>query len=240
MNRRYFDKVARWCYYPATEMFLDMLDQGFKLGLGFSVSFLWQLQPLGPELADALPHAGGPSQLRAGRRGALPQLRLRPRHQALPEGDDARQGLRGGVLRQRDPRHRHHRDGDEQRDLLRPAAGRLRAPACSTGGRGCWSGGSPPISTATTSATSACSAATTNCPTTWATASATRPGRATRCSADAYAEQPARHLGRLRVHRLGLRDVRRAPQRRHRASSTSCGRCRRSSTSKGVRCLTAQ
>ena len=28
-------------------MFLDMLDQGYKLGLGFSVSFLWQLQPLG-------------------------------------------------------------------------------------------------------------------------------------------------------------------------------------------------
>ena len=27
MNRRYFEKVARWCYYPATEMFIDMLDQ---------------------------------------------------------------------------------------------------------------------------------------------------------------------------------------------------------------------
>jgi alpha-amylase len=44
MNRRYFEKVAKWCYYPACEMFLDMLDQGFKLGLGFSMSFLWQMR----------------------------------------------------------------------------------------------------------------------------------------------------------------------------------------------------
>ena len=36
MNKRYFDKVARWCYYPACEMFLDMLDEGYKLGIGFS------------------------------------------------------------------------------------------------------------------------------------------------------------------------------------------------------------
>jgi alpha-amylase len=43
MNRRYFDKVAKWCYYPALEMFTDMLNAGFKLGLGFSTSFLWQL-----------------------------------------------------------------------------------------------------------------------------------------------------------------------------------------------------
>ena len=44
MNKRYFDKVAKWCYYPASQMFLDMLDQGYKLGIGFSVSFLWQLE----------------------------------------------------------------------------------------------------------------------------------------------------------------------------------------------------
>ncbi|MBN1629493.1 MAG: glycoside hydrolase [Thermoleophilia bacterium] len=52
MNRRYFDKVARWCYYPATEMFIDMLDQGFKLGIGFSVSFLWQLRHWDRALAE--------------------------------------------------------------------------------------------------------------------------------------------------------------------------------------------
>ncbi len=53
MNKRYFDKVARWCYYPAVEMFSDMLGQGFKLGLGFSVSFLWQLKRWDRELADS-------------------------------------------------------------------------------------------------------------------------------------------------------------------------------------------
>jgi alpha-amylase len=52
MNRRYFEKVARWCYYPATEMFQDMLDRGFKLGLGFSVSYLWQLRLWDEALAE--------------------------------------------------------------------------------------------------------------------------------------------------------------------------------------------
>jgi alpha-amylase len=52
MNRRYFDKVARWCYYPATETFLDMLEHGYKLGLGFSVSFLRQLGQWDGTLAD--------------------------------------------------------------------------------------------------------------------------------------------------------------------------------------------
>ena len=51
MNRRYFEKVARWCYYPAIEMFQGMLDGGFKLGLGFSVSFLWQLDRWDADLA---------------------------------------------------------------------------------------------------------------------------------------------------------------------------------------------
>lgn len=52
MNRRYFEKVAKWCYYPASDMFLEMLDQGYKLGLGFSVSFLWQLEQWDPILTD--------------------------------------------------------------------------------------------------------------------------------------------------------------------------------------------
>jgi alpha-amylase len=52
MNRRYFEKVARWCYYPATQMFSDMLDQGFKLGLGFSASFLWQLRQWDADLTE--------------------------------------------------------------------------------------------------------------------------------------------------------------------------------------------
>lgn len=52
MNRHYFEKVARWCYYPATQMFTDMLDAGYKLGLGFSVSFLRQLRDWDSALSD--------------------------------------------------------------------------------------------------------------------------------------------------------------------------------------------
>ena len=42
LNKRYFDKVATYCYYPATEMFLALVKQGFKLSIGFSESFLRQ------------------------------------------------------------------------------------------------------------------------------------------------------------------------------------------------------
>ncbi len=52
MNRRYLEKVTRWCYEPATEMFMDLLEAGFKLSLGFSLSFLWQLQRWDLDLAD--------------------------------------------------------------------------------------------------------------------------------------------------------------------------------------------
>lgn len=44
MNERYFRKVATWCYYPATEMFLGLLDEGLKISIGFSVSFLRQAE----------------------------------------------------------------------------------------------------------------------------------------------------------------------------------------------------
>ena len=42
LNERYFHKVATYCYYPATEMFLELVEQGFKLAMGFSESFLSQ------------------------------------------------------------------------------------------------------------------------------------------------------------------------------------------------------
>ena len=58
MNRRYLEKVARWCYYPATEMFEEMLEAGFKLGLGFSLSFLWQLEHWDTALADRFRRSG--------------------------------------------------------------------------------------------------------------------------------------------------------------------------------------
>ncbi|MEE8470293.1 MAG: glycoside hydrolase family 57 protein [Dehalococcoidia bacterium] len=42
LNERYFHKVGTYCYYPATEMFLELVKQGFKLSIGFSESFLMQ------------------------------------------------------------------------------------------------------------------------------------------------------------------------------------------------------
>jgi alpha-amylase len=50
LNERYFHKVATYCYYPATEMFLELVEQGFKLSIGFSESFLRQAQAWDKEL----------------------------------------------------------------------------------------------------------------------------------------------------------------------------------------------
>src|SRR5438552_15558532 len=44
MDRRYFDKVAKFCYRPATELFQSLVDKGMKLSLGFSVSLLQQMR----------------------------------------------------------------------------------------------------------------------------------------------------------------------------------------------------
>ncbi len=42
INEEYFRKVATYCYYPATEMFLHLADGGVKFSVGFSVSLLRQ------------------------------------------------------------------------------------------------------------------------------------------------------------------------------------------------------
>src|SRR5512136_619755 len=44
MNERYLHKVATWCYYPATEMFLDLVEGGMKMSIGFSFSILRQME----------------------------------------------------------------------------------------------------------------------------------------------------------------------------------------------------
>ena len=36
MDRRYFDKVAKYCYRPATELFSSLVEKGMKISLGFS------------------------------------------------------------------------------------------------------------------------------------------------------------------------------------------------------------
>ncbi|HEX2988181.1 MAG TPA: glycoside hydrolase family 57 protein [Chloroflexota bacterium] len=50
MNERYFRKVGKWCYYPATRTFLELVEEGFKLSIGFSVSFLKQAEMWDQEL----------------------------------------------------------------------------------------------------------------------------------------------------------------------------------------------
>ncbi|MBI4491720.1 MAG: glycoside hydrolase [Chloroflexi bacterium] len=52
LNERYFRKVAQTCYWPATEVFTELVAQGLKLNLGFSLSFLRQAQAWDPRLLD--------------------------------------------------------------------------------------------------------------------------------------------------------------------------------------------
>ncbi|HZR44151.1 MAG TPA: hypothetical protein VFB12_28820, partial [Ktedonobacteraceae bacterium] len=52
MNERYFRKVAKYSYYPAGRMFLDLVRQGLKLSIGFSLSFVRQALAWDPALLD--------------------------------------------------------------------------------------------------------------------------------------------------------------------------------------------
>lgn len=50
LNERYFRQVAESCYYPAIERFQHLLDEGLKLAIGFSLSFVEQAQRWDEEL----------------------------------------------------------------------------------------------------------------------------------------------------------------------------------------------
>src|ERR1700737_3565242 len=50
MDRRYFDKVAKYSYRPATELFQSLVEKGMKISLGFSVSLLLQMRRYGPDV----------------------------------------------------------------------------------------------------------------------------------------------------------------------------------------------
>ena len=52
INERYFRKVAQCSYYPATRMFLDLVQQGMRLSIGFSLSLLRQAAAWDPVLLD--------------------------------------------------------------------------------------------------------------------------------------------------------------------------------------------
>src|SRR5207248_11181560 len=50
MDRRDFDKVAKYCYRPATELFSSLVEKRTKISLGFSVSLLEQMRRFGPDV----------------------------------------------------------------------------------------------------------------------------------------------------------------------------------------------
>ncbi|HEX6799552.1 MAG TPA: hypothetical protein VF116_17730 [Ktedonobacterales bacterium] len=53
MNERYFHKVARTCYYPATETFTRLVrTKDLKLAIGFSISFIEQCRRWDPALLE--------------------------------------------------------------------------------------------------------------------------------------------------------------------------------------------
>jgi len=52
LNEEYFHKVATYCYYPASEMFLELADRGLKFSIGFSVSVLRQADAWDKKLFD--------------------------------------------------------------------------------------------------------------------------------------------------------------------------------------------
>ncbi len=59
LNKHYFKKVAQKCYYPATTMFQNMVEEGFKLSLGFSLSFIKQAEEWDPVLLERFRHLVG-------------------------------------------------------------------------------------------------------------------------------------------------------------------------------------
>jgi len=52
MNERYFHQVAASSYWPTTERFLQLVDEGLKLSIGFSLSFVEQAKRWDPDLLD--------------------------------------------------------------------------------------------------------------------------------------------------------------------------------------------
>src|ERR1700730_9290610 len=53
MDRRYFEKVAKYSYAPATAMFSDLTARGWRMSIGFSNSFLLQAERWAPKLLDS-------------------------------------------------------------------------------------------------------------------------------------------------------------------------------------------
>jgi len=58
LNRRYFQKVTRYCYGPAVEEFYRHVESGLKLNIGVSFSFLKQAQRWNPGLLEQFQRLG--------------------------------------------------------------------------------------------------------------------------------------------------------------------------------------
>lgn len=52
LNERYFRRAAQRCYYPAIARFESLLNAGFRLAIGFTLTFLEQAQRWDEELLD--------------------------------------------------------------------------------------------------------------------------------------------------------------------------------------------
>ncbi len=52
LNERYFHSIAQTSYYPGVRLFLDLVKQGFKLSIGFSLSFIRQAMAWDCQLLD--------------------------------------------------------------------------------------------------------------------------------------------------------------------------------------------
>lgn len=52
LNKFYLHKVAKYCYHPASDLFLDLVRKGLRLSIGFSISFLDQAIQWDPPLVD--------------------------------------------------------------------------------------------------------------------------------------------------------------------------------------------
>lgn len=52
LNERYFRRAAQRCYHPAVARFQALLDAGFRLAIGFSLTFLEQAERWDEELLD--------------------------------------------------------------------------------------------------------------------------------------------------------------------------------------------
>jgi len=53
MDKRYFDKVSRYAYEPASAMFSEMTARGWRMSIGFSNSFLIQAERWGRKMLES-------------------------------------------------------------------------------------------------------------------------------------------------------------------------------------------